>query len=231
MKDLIQGSELYFLLILASPYMMSSKNLTLVFTDSRGKCLDAYLDTDEIQVKYFKGCGLIDLVELADIYILNLKPTCVLFIAGVCDMTTRNRGTKNIALKFTTYGQLTDHMIGVFPEARMRTGHRYPNLRVGFGGLCGFEINRYNRWPGVSPYQRIIDDVVDSLNYVIMNNNIQHQIVHPTLTRKIHRRSWKCGFRNQYRLLYDGVHLSRIVNEDWAKNIYRYHCNHHTRSL
>lgn len=47
---------------------MEGKRLTLVFSDSRGKCLDAYLDNPEIKVKYFKGLGLLDILELADIY-------------------------------------------------------------------------------------------------------------------------------------------------------------------
>lgn len=85
---------------------MEARRLTLVFTDPRGKCLDAYLDNPEIKVKYFKGSGLLDILELADGYIQVHNPTCVLFIGGVCDLTYKCRRTKKIWLKYHEYNFL-----------------------------------------------------------------------------------------------------------------------------
>lgn len=161
---------------------METKKLTLVFTDSRGKCLDAYLNNPEIKVKYFKGLGLLDILELADGYIRVHDPTCVLFIGGVCDFTYKCRRTKKIMLKFYEYHFLLNHVSDIFKTAREITDRRYPGIRVGFGGICGFNINKYNRFEGYSPYQRLIDHVVDSVNRQILEDNIGHQVIHPTLT-------------------------------------------------
>lgn len=207
---------------------MENQRLTLVFTDSRGKCLDAYLENPEIKVKYFKGLGLLDIIELADGYIQVHRPTCVLFVGGICDFSNKCRRSGKISLKYHDYYFLFNHISDIFKTAREITDHRYPDIRIGFGGLCGFNINQYNREIGFSPYQRLIDHVISDKNRQILEDNIQHQIVHPTLTSKLHRRSRKYGFRNQYRLLYDGLHLSNILNEDWARNIERYHRNNHT---
>lgn len=180
-------------------------------------------------MKCFKGIGLLDLIELASGYIEVHALTCILFIASVCDMTVKNRNYRQIALKYTLYWELCDHMSLLFQQARSIVNQKFPGIRVGFGGLCGFDFNRYNRIQSISPLQNVINRVVDFVNHQILNDNIFIGIVHPTLTRKIHRRSRKYGYPNQYRLLYDSLHLSKVVNEEWVKNIARYHDNNHQR--
>lgn len=193
--------------------------LTLVFTDSRGKCLDAYLDHDHIKVKYFKGAGILQLVDLADQFICCHKPTCVLFIAGICDMTYKDHIARDVKLRFTSHYHLLNHLSEKFSSARLLVSTRHPHLRVAFGGLCGMDLNRYNGLPGHSEYQSVVDSVIVSINLQIEEDNIANHVIHPTVTRKIHKRSRKQGIRNQYRILYDGLHLSSIINKEWASNI------------
>lgn len=204
-----------------------NQSLTLVFTDSRGKCLDAYLDHDNIKVKFFKGAGILQLVDLADQYICSFKPTCVLFIGGICDMTYKDTTAQDVKLRFTSYYPLLNHLSEKFSTARSLVSTRYPSLKVAFGGLCGMDLNRYNGLLGRSYYQSVIDMVIVAINLQIEEDNIANRLIHPTLTRKIHKRSRKQGIRNQYRLLYDGLHLSPIINEEWARNIIRFHDNNH----
>lgn len=143
---------------------MSRQSLTLVFTDSRGKCLDTYIDHDNIKVKYYKGVGLLQLIDLADHFIRYLNPTCVLFIAGICDLTFKDRLRRKIRLRYDNFYDMFHHLSEQFTQARLTTDSRYPHLMVAYGGVCGMDLNRYNREPGFSIHQRLIDRVIVAID-------------------------------------------------------------------
>lgn len=200
-------------------------NLTLVFTDSRGKNLDAFIDNESILVKAFSGAKLVNIVEYATSFIWDLQPARVLFIGGTCDLTVKNRITREIRPRFLTHQTLLSYMLGVLRLARALATQLFPHVTVAFGGLCGVNINKYNRRLGYHVYQPVVDQVIDPFNWEVKRGNMASNIIHPTLTTKIHKRSVRQGNRNQYRLLYDGVHLSDTVVKDWARNITKFHYN------
>lgn len=94
------------------------------------------------------------------------------------DLTYKNRRTGKIdLLKYYYYPPLFHHISETFKSARSMTDQRYPNIRIGFAGICRFNINRYNRMCGYSPYQWLIDSVTDMINKQILNDNVAHPIV------------------------------------------------------
>lgn len=206
--------------------MASTRQLLLVFTDSRGKNLDAYIDHCDILVKAYKGATLLQIINYAEPVIQEYHPALVLFIGGTCDLTILNRSTRKISLRHINLGDLLDHMIEVFSEARRQVTSKFPGIKIAFGGLCGIDLDRYNGLTSFSNLQPIIDDTVHLLNYQIKTDNVANGLVHPTLTSKIHIvRSRMPRRRNQYRLLTDGVHLSENLYLDWARNIRRFYLN------
>lgn len=200
----------------------------MVFSDSRGRPLNDYLDERIILVQAFGGYKLLDIVEETRSYINDFHPTCVLYVAGTCDLTTKDKATKLIKPSFPSYVDLCTHMMTTFKMARTRATELFPQLKVAFGGLCGVNLNRYNKQAHIDPLQPIINDTVDTLNYAIRAENILHGLHHPTLTSKIHLKRKGKKQRNQYRLLWDGVHLSQPALRDWAVNITKFHHNVHT---
>lgn len=202
-----------------------NEKLLLVFTDSRGRDLDVYLEHSHILTKAFSGATLHSIISRAEPIIHAYQPACVLFIGGTCDLTTMNRTTRQVTLRYDTIGDLLEHMINVFREARSTVIHKFPGTKIAFGGLCGIDINRYNGFTDFSPLQPVIDDTVHLLNFHIKTDNIQHGLVHPTLTSRVHRVRTGKPRRNQYRLLVDGTHLSETIYVDWAKNIRRFYDN------
>lgn len=166
--------------------MADQRKLLLVFTDSRGKNLDVYIDHCDILVKAFKGATLAQIITYAEPIIHRLKPTCVLFIGGTCDLTILNRTTRMISLKYSTFDELLSHMLEVLKEARELTNAKFPAMKITFGGLCGIELYRYNGLPTTSHLQPIIDDTIHLLNYFIKTDNVACGIVHPTLTSIVH---------------------------------------------
>lgn len=204
---------------------MSYNNLTLVFTDSRGRNLESYLDSNYFQVIFFPGAKLGSIVRYAEQYISELHPANIIFIGGTCDLTVRQRISRRIRPRFPTSDQLLSHMIDVLFKAHDDARDLYPTYTIAFGGLCGVHLNMYNNLPGTHHQQPVIDQMIDQFNHEVKMLNIQNGIIHPTITGKIHRRSRNRGNRNNYHLLYDGVHPGHAVLRDWARNIMKFRHN------
>lgn len=77
-----------------------NSDLTLVFSDSRGKNLDEFIDNESVKVKAFKGAKLVNIVEYSTNYIWEYQPTCVLFISGTCDPTVKRYNSQEIRPRF-----------------------------------------------------------------------------------------------------------------------------------
>lgn len=206
--------------------MASQGKLLLVFTDSRGKNLDAYVDHRDILVKAYKGATLVQIISNAEHVIYRLHPSCVLIIGGTRDLTVLDSSTRRIALHYDTFDELLTHMLEVFCVAREETNLKFPLIKIAFGGLCGVDLNCYNGLPLFSNLQHVIDDTIYLLNYSIKTDNIAHGLIHPTLTSLVHNvRSPMHKRCNQYRLLSDGIHLSETLYMDWPRNIRRFYQN------
>lgn len=205
--------------------MASVEDLLLVFTDSRGRNLDVYLEHPNIRIKAFSGATIGDIILRAEPIINIHKPACVLFIGGTCNLTTKDRQTRKVSLRYNSVGDLLEYMIGVFRDARTMAIQKFPGMKVAFGGLCGIDIDRYNGLTTFNALQPVIDDTVHLLNYHIKTDNVQHGMVHPTITSRVHIVRSGRSRRNQYRLLCDGIHLTETLYIDWAKNIVRFYKN------
>lgn len=164
------------------PYPRREFAIAMVFTDSRRKNFDDYLDESLVLVQAFSGHGLRDIIEKSQSFISDFRPTCVLYIGGTCDLTTKDRITKMISPSLLTYADLCSHMISLFREARQRVTELFPDLRIAFGGLCGVNLNKYNGMTHFDPIQPVIDSTIETLNYAIKADNVRHDINHPTLT-------------------------------------------------
>lgn len=207
-----------------SEFGINMEPITAVFTDSRGRNLDAYIDMQAIQVKAFSGAKLRNIVHYSYPYVKELRPCNILFIGGTCDISVENHVTRHIRPRFLNSHDLLQYMRLVLNNAHEYAVELFPESHIGFGGLCGVSLSMYNRQPGTDRYQGIKDDMIDQFNFEIKSLNIQNGLIHPTLTSKIHKRNCH-GNRNQYYLFYDGVHPGHIVLKDWARNIVRFHNN------
>lgn len=199
--------------------------ITAVFTDSRGRNLDAYIDMEAIQVKAFSGAKLRNIVQYSYLYVRDLNPRNILYIGGTCDISVKNHVSRHIRPRYLSSFELLQHMREVLYNAHAYATELFPNSYIAFGGLCGVSLSIYNRQPGTHMHQGIIDDMIDQFNFEVKSLNIRNGLVHPTLTSKIHKRSNSHRNRNQYYLLYDGVHPGHTILNDWACNIVRFHHN------
>lgn len=96
--------------------MAANDKLLLVFTDSRGRNLDVYMEHPSILIKSYSGATLINIITHAESIIHKYRPKCVLFIGGTCDLTVLNRHTRQVSLRYDNVGDLLEHMITVFRD-------------------------------------------------------------------------------------------------------------------
>lgn len=68
-----------------------TRRFTMVFTDSRGRDLNDYLDNQQILVQSFNGAGLMDIIHQSVPFVADFHPTSILYIGGTCDLTTKTR--------------------------------------------------------------------------------------------------------------------------------------------
>lgn len=103
-----------------------------------------------ILVKAFKGAKLVNIIDYAAAYIWEYYPTRVLFIGGTCDLIVKRHATQEIRPRFLSSRLLLSHMLGVLHQAREIVLRLFPGVTVAFGGLCGVNINKYNRQVWIS---------------------------------------------------------------------------------
>lgn len=140
----------------------------IVISDSRGRFLQEYLPAEGIKVLYYSGATLVDIVKLSHAQCTSMKPKHILVMGGICNMSQKNRQTREITLRFDNEENLLTHMKSVFYEAWELAHNLYPNVNVMFAGLCGLDLNCCNGLYGYHRLQPVIDNVIDLLNQFIV---------------------------------------------------------------
>lgn len=196
--------------------------LTIVITDSRGRYLDTLIDDEQILVSIHSGAKLRHIATQAVSIIPRFRPDVILLMAGINDITSLNRRTRQVHLISTSPTDLINHLMFELNRAKSYILSFFPNVRVVLGGIIGINLNAYNRRPGVSPVQWAIDNTITAINAYIRQLNHDSGVPHPRLISKVHM--WKRGVRYiNYRRLRDGLHPSDLVLQAWARQIKLFH--------
>lgn len=198
------------------------RSTTLVLCDSRGVPVERHLSDVNVICKSMRGARLQDMKNLAVSMIPIHEPTTCLILAGINNMTIRNRHTRKVTLLYFDPFDLANHIIRLINRVRSNLIARFPNVKFAIGGIIGINLNRYNGIDGYSTHQWVMDEAIYQINAYIRLLNQQAGLYHPRLTTKVHT-YYRGKPKNQYRLLSDGLHLGEILIASWAKNIERFH--------
>lgn len=193
----------------------------LIIADSRARYLQREIGSPQIKVVHFPGATLQRIVHNSYKTVVALKPRFVLILGGICDITLRNRASKEITIARSSDDELFNYMYHTILAANEMAHRYFPNSKIIFGGLCGMDLCRYNRRTGYHAQQAILDDVIHQVNLMIQELNQHNGLPHPQLTNKVHKIANANGgqYRNHYRFLIDGIHAGPILLADWASNI------------
>lgn len=206
------------------PYivLLLYRNITLVISDSRGVPVTRRIDDPNVICRAVRGARLQDMIGIADSMIATHQPKTCLILAGVNNITLRDRRTRRVSLMYYDPFELANFIIRLINRVRSRLISNHPQVRFGIGGIIGINLNHYNGLEGFSPYQWVVDDAIRQINAYVRLLNQQARLYHPRLTTKVHT-YYRGRPKNQYRLLPDGLHLGEILVNSWARNIVRFH--------
>lgn len=146
----------------------------------------------------------------------------VLLMAGINDITVLNKHTRRVRLISTSSSVILSHVIGEINRAKSLILNAFPDVKIAVGGIIGISLNTYNRYPGISRLQPVVDEAITGINAYIHQMNTDSGLPHPRLTSKV--QVWKRGIRKSvYDRLHDGLHPSDIILKAWARQLNIFH--------
>lgn len=211
---------------------------TMIITDSRGSGLQDYLVKLSIPggttVLTHRGAGY----ELATIKsltkIIEVKPKVIIVLVGICDLTLRNKITKQTTLRYNTVAENVEHVINAAKSSYdlLKTAG---DSKISYATITGIDIADYNcaerRHMDTAQYKHYCTHTKtphpdqNILNLAVLQINREITAINKTNNTPT---SWVGGvvhayFKNrnhhQYIRLFDGCHLNENTKKAWAAQI------------
>ena len=180
----------------------------LILTDSRGRLLQETIKGMTelvVDVSVYPGAGLDELFTKPLNKALLEKYDKVYIMGGICNITVRDRRTRITELRSFTLNDITTKF-----EAIITTGlaNLDTEIPVVLAPIVGIDLNRYNRLPGVSPFQQLINDSVVAVNRLIITTNSRRGLSTPWVATLIHQNKGRGIKVHRYKHLADGCHFT-----------------------
>lgn len=207
--------------------MKRRKWFVVIIADSRGKDLQQVINDQvrpgyDIRVLVSPGKGLVAAVCEAESKLFWWQPDQVYIVAGVCDITKKNKQTNTISLRETNpllaISLYKFHMEAIRNSLTTKLGNN--DCKIVFGELVGVNMARYNGTGYPDPQQDQLNNIVEGVNMEIVAQNTSQNLVTPWIARTIHknRRDGR-KIHRYHKMASDGVHLTDELRDTWAKEI------------
>lgn len=210
---------------------------TIIIADSRGRDIQQHLDKlipgKETWVLVHRGAGY----ELAVIKslrsITSSKPKAIIIMAGICDITWRDKKTKKTKLRYNTTEECVKHVMGA---ARAAQGilDAVGSFKISFATVTGLNLADYNHSPRkymseleydryastktIDTQQTKLNDAVIEINRQLTALNKKNGVPSTWTSTVIHSYYRKVHHHN-YKKLEDGCHPDGETRGRWAKQL------------
>ena len=165
--------------------LLGSKRLHLIVTDSRGKGLGNLIKTrnksgELVDVLVRDGASLQVLVGAASKHLQKCPFDVVYIIGGVCDITDKNKLTKQVAYVWRGGKELEEHLLDVLREADKSFSKNFPASKIVFCPLIASELKRVVT-DGIMTQedQDEVEEAVWAFNSAVFKINKSRQTVSP----------------------------------------------------
>ena len=196
-----------------------------VFADSRGQFLkDEIVKVNNtrayIEVYFFKGAGVSRLTELIIKHLESYPDDTILLLGGICDVTVWDSRRRCFRFPYKSAEEMTSHIVDLF-EKSSELLSTIPNSTILYCQLVGMDLQAYKRCADMNEdHQHFLDNAVCEINRKITALNERNAVPTPWTGCPIHK--FRRGkIRHLYMRLTDGIHPSRTVLVEWAKEIVR----------
>ena len=198
----------------------------VILADCRGRGLRALLcdfPRHNITVLVFPGVGLYRFKEYAVSYFEGHQADQLYILAGICDITIRDKKTKITTLR-STDSHTTLQNFDILAKSLLACIEDIcPSLKNVFCPIIRIDLNRYSHQQGCSPslignkhpQQKLLNDVME-INRLVTYMNERNCVITPWLARVVHHRC-KGRYRHYYRKLADGCHLTEDLRVTWSQ--------------
>ena len=210
----------------------------LIIMDSRGRGLQEIFDTKYhslgVKVLVHPGAGseLAALKSIPDIR--RLVPKLIVLATGICDLTWRNRDTREVGLRHDTTHENVKNVtlaLNTAYELIQSCG----DYRVALATLTGADLSDCNHSPRKRmsmeqylkycindkiqhPSQNVLNDSVLETNRHVLRINKRNGIKTVWLAGLVHA-YYKKSYHHCYKRLIDGCHLDQGTKLAWANQI------------
>lgn len=209
---------------------LANSGKTLILCDSRGSGLASRLEAlgirpGLVRVKVYKGATYHRALSLAETEITAFQPDVLMFLVGVCHITSRCPRTHICRFAHGSVPEavraLEDNLYEVVQYAKAVI----PTARLVFAPIIGIDLDKYNGGLNAEQdrqTQGLLNHCVLRVNDVIVRLNRAHGSSPPWVERTVHRKRDKnCQVKHRYDRLVDGCHLDDSTKDHWAHSIAR----------
>lgn len=196
---------------------------TLVIADSRGAgmsiLLDEYNDIGRTVVLTHRGAGYIRAAMDSLETIRSFKPTMIVLLAGICDVTARNRNTKITTVRSTDPILLLENVSAALSRA-LDIIIAATNARVSVATVTGLDLKKYNNFSKTTNdnQQETINNLIVSLNRKIIDINKDNNVPTTWTASRVHP-YYRGKYHHLYNRLSDGCHPNNETKRYWARMI------------
>lgn len=203
------------------------KTFIVIIADSRGADLQQVINDQvrpgyDIRVLVYPGKGLVSAVCEAESKIFWWQPDQVYIVAGICDVTKKDKRTHKISLRETNpllaISLYRFHIEAIRNSLTVKLGN--DDCKIIFGQLVGANIAGYNGTRYPDQQQELQNEIVEGINLEIVAQNTSQGLVTPWIARTIHKNARDGRKIHRYhKLASDGIHLTQDLREIWAREI------------
>lgn len=200
----------------------------VIIADSRGVGLQSEFDLlndkgYEIKVLVYKGRGMSQAVREATNKLIWMRPDQIIILAGICDITRKDRDTKLVSLQDGSVDVALERLENSMKEIEHHLTTRLTErpYTLTFSPVTGMDIARYNGQDTTHEEQETLNEIIGGINQIITAHNKANRVITPWIASEIHYN--KKGGRKKtryYKLAADGLHLSDAIKERWAGILY-----------
>ena len=166
-------------------------------------------------IEQYKGAGLVDVVEKADIYLRSYPFDVAYVVAGVNDITNKNRGTGVVSFLWKSEDALANYLIETRKNSYDQLKKDHPGSILVFCPLVGLDLHRIVRGSTTSQ-QTMVDNAVWRNNLHLNKMRDEHAFYFPFLASPVHRVENGRHKSYYHHLGTDGLHLSDKIITAWA---------------
>ena len=210
----------------------------IVIADSRGRGLqqlvNSLLTGVKVQMMVHSGAGL-ELAAIKSIQaITRVQPKIIILMAGICDITWRDKKTKKTKLRYEGVTECVENVIRA-AKAAYELLNVLGRHKISIATVTGLDLTDYNnharkRMTEVEydnyaksmkvdhPQQQVLNEAVLEINRQITALNRETGIP-TTWTSTIVHSYYRKVHHHSYKKLQDGCHPDEETRERWAKQI------------